>query len=127
MDQLQGDGTRDGGREREGKRWWMRDFCLLGLASLSLTSTTSHMANHLITTTESFTATSFTKVLFDGSMLSIDMASQIMLALKVQLASRVFTRKRERIGMDRHMRLELSTRREGLGACTARVRLCRTR
>lgn len=97
---------------------------LLGLETMSLAGATTHMADHLIATTETFTATGFAKVLFHGGMLSIDMASQIVLALKVQLASRVFARERERISVDGHVRLELSTRGECLGACKARVGLC---
>lgn len=51
------------------------------------------------------------------------MSSQIMLALKVEIAASIQAREREIISVDRHMRLELRPCGEWLGAGRARVRL----
>ena len=53
------------------------------------------------------------------------MTSQIVLALEMQFTTRDLARERERVRMNRHMGLELRTRREGLGAHVASVRLDR--
>jgi len=85
------------------------------------TSTSSQMAHHLVPTTKALAATSGAEILFDQSVFGIDMASQIMLPLEVKITSRIETRKREMVHMNRHMGLELCPGRERLGAGGARI------
>lgn len=56
-------------------------------------------------------------------MLGINMTTKIMLTLEVQFTTSKLTRERESIGMNGHMGLELSTRREGLGTDIASIGL----
>lgn len=78
--------------------------------------TSSQVPDHLISSTEAFATSTRAQVLFDKGMLGIDMTSQIVLALEVEVAARVQARERKVVDVDRHVGLELGASWEGLGA-----------
>lgn len=91
------------GREGEGFSWLFGRF-LLGLETLTAIAS-PQVANHLVATTESFTATTCANVLLHNRVLGVHMATKIVLALKVQFASLVRAREREQVRVDRHVGL----------------------
>lgn len=95
---------------------------LLGLEALAA-STTTQVANHLIATTETLTTTASAEVLLDEGMLGVDVATEIVLALEVELAAGVLAGEGEEVSVDRHVRLELRPGWEGLCAGRASVGL----
>lgn len=99
-----------------------RSGLLLGLKALAA-DTATQVANHLITTTETLTTTASAEVLLDEGMLGVDVATEIVLALEVELTAGVLTGEGEEVGVDRHVRLELRPGGERLCAGRAGVRL----
>ena len=90
-------------------------FFLLGLETLT-TSSSSQVADHLVATTKALATASRAQVFLHQSMLSINMASQVMLALEVQLATIVRAWEGEQVRVNSHVGLELRACREGLFA-----------
>lgn len=101
-------------------------FFLLGLETLTA-GTAAKVANHLVTATETLATSSSAQVLLDQGVLGIDVATEVVLALEVQVASGVQAWEGEAVGVDGHVRLELGAGGEGLGAGGAGIRLCGAR